>query len=173
MEFAIDDIWLPHEIHPETPKEGRPMTDLFPRFDIDQVTMTCRQRGEPYGLEFADMHTLSNTHLALEAAEFARDEGRYHDFHRAVFRAYFTEGRNIGDMTVLLDVARQCSLDADRLHRALAEARFAKRVTEGSEEAKARGVTAIPAFFFEGGPTITGAVSEDRFREVLRSLSDL
>ena len=171
-DFDIEDTWIPHEIHPETPAEGRASTELFNQFDIDQVVTTCRQRGEPYNLEFGNMAWLSNTRLSLEAAEFARDMGRYEEFHHNVFKAYFSENRDIGDMAVLLDVAQKSGLNSEKLKLVLDEKRYADRVKEGSETARTDGVTAIPAFFIEGGETITGAVSEERFREVLKSVAE-
>lgn len=146
------------------------MVEVFNQFDIDQVTMACRQRGEPYGIKFGDMVTLSNTHLSLEGAEFARDNGRYHEFHNAVFKAYFTDGRNIGDMEVLLNIAEKCGIATSDFAASLDEGRYSERVEAGSVEAREKGVTAIPAFFIDGQPAITGAVAEDRFREVLQGL---
>lgn len=147
------------------------MVEVFNQFDIDQVVMACRQHGARYGLEFGDMTILSNTRLALEAAEFARDNGRYHEFHNAVFKAYFTDGSNIGDLEVLLDIAESCGLERRAMTQALEQRRYTERVKEGGVQARNRGVTAIPAFFIEDRPVITGAVPEERFREALQGLS--
>lgn len=171
-EFDIEDIWIPHEIHPEIPIEGQSVTDRFSRFDVDQIVATCRQRGEPYGLEFGELDMLSNTRLALEAAEFARGKGAYHVMHNELFKRYFRDGQNLGDRQVVLTAAERCGLDVDELKAALDTGVFADQVKQGSVEAKRLGVTAIPAFFIEGLPPITGAVSEDRFREALASLRE-
>ncbi|MEZ7197590.1 DsbA family oxidoreductase [Pseudodesulfovibrio karagichevae] len=166
-DFDIRDTWVPHELHPETPPEGRPLDDLVDRFDLDNVIMTCNQRGEPYGIRFARAERLFNSRLALEAAEFARDAGRYHDFHGRMFRAGFTDGRNIGEIGVVLDVAAQTNLDTERLKEALTDHRFAARVADGSRKAREAGVTALPSFIIEGRPRITGAVDESVLRRAL------
>ncbi|MGE4422525.1 MAG: DsbA family protein [Pseudodesulfovibrio sp.] len=168
-DFDIRDAWVPHELHPETPPEGRPLDDLVDRFDLDQVIMTCNQRGEPYGIRFARAERLFNSRLALEAAEFARDAGRYHDFHGRMFRAGFTEGRNIADIAVVLDVAARTGLDTEELAAALADHRFAARVADGSRQAREAGVTALPTFIVEGQPRITGAVDESVLRRALEA----
>ncbi|EGB15184.1 DSBA oxidoreductase [Pseudodesulfovibrio mercurii] len=168
-DFDIRDTWLPHELHPETPPEGRPVDELFDRFDIDQVTMTCNQRGKPYGIGFARMTLLANSRLALEAAEFARDAGRFHDFHGRMFRAGFTEGRNIGDLEVVLDVAVRSGLDAAGVKEALTDHRYAARLADGSARARAAGVTAIPTFVVAGRPPITGAVDEAVLRRAMEA----
>lgn len=161
---------MPHEIHPETPREGRLMNEVFDQFDIDQVTMACNHNGAPYGIEFGEMTLLSNSRLSLETAEFARDNGLYHEFHDACFKACFTDCHNIGDMEVLLGIAGNCGLDVASLAVALGDGRYTERVKAGSVEAKAAGVTAIPAFIIEGQPAIIGAVPEDRFREAFQKL---
>ncbi len=148
------------------------MTEFFSQFDIDQVVTTCNQRGKPYGLVFRDMAWLSNTRRALEAAEYAREQGVYHAFHHAVFKACFTDGKNLGDMGVLLDVGDSCGLNRMGLQVSLEEKRFAKQVDKGSESARAVGVTALPTFIVEGLPPITGAVHEDVFRKALQKVVD-
>lgn len=145
------------------------MTELFSQFDIDNVTQTLRQRGKPYGIEFGDMHWLSNSRLALEAAEFARDHDNYHAMHMALFKAYFTDGQNIGNMDVLKAVAGECGLNPDAMAAALKEGRYSDRVADGSVLARQAGVTAVPTFVIEGQPAITGAVNEVVFREALQA----
>ncbi len=130
----------------------------------------CQQRGKPYGLHFTELTLLSNTRLALEAAEYAREQGRYHELHRELFRAYFSDGANIGDAKVLLKAGEKCGLDRAELGDALTDGRYSPQVRQGSVMAKEFGVTAIPAFFVEGLSVITGAVSEDVFREALEAV---
>jgi len=139
---------------------------------VEHILSVLRQRGEPYGLEFGDLVWLSNSRLSLEAAEFARAQGRYHDLHGAIFRAYFTDGKDIGDMAVLRELAHSIALDGKALETALDEGTYSGEVSAGSDEARERGVTAVPAFFIEDLPVITGAVHEDVFRKALRSVAE-
>jgi len=146
------------------------MTDLFSQVDVDGVLEACRQHGAKYGLQFRDMDVLRNTRKALAAVEFAREQGQYGQFHHAVFKAYFSEGRDIGSVDVLMDIASSCGLDAKALATSLDEGMYLERLTEGSAKARSMGVTAIPAFFIEDRPCITGAVPEARFRDVLNEV---
>ncbi|SOB59068.1 DSBA-like thioredoxin domain protein (fragment) [Pseudodesulfovibrio profundus] len=158
---------MPHEIHPDTPEEGRLMTDLFSQVDVDGVLEACRQHGAKYGIQFRDMEMLRNTRKALAAAEFARDHGKYDDFHHAVFKAYFNHGRDIGSVDTLMDIASSCGLDAKVMVTSLESGIYLERLAEGSAKARSMGVRAIPAFFIEDQPAITGAVAEARFRDIL------
>ncbi len=171
-EFDIEETWIPKELHPETPPEGRLAADFIDPFDLEQVVMTCNQRGAPYGIEFNEITVLANSRLALEAAEFAREAGSFPVFHDQMFRAYFTHGRNIGDMAVVLDVAAECGLDVHALKEALEDHRYSPKIEEGIAMAKAAGVTAIPTFLIEGQLPITGAVNDDLLRRALQRASD-
>ncbi|WP_419786022.1 DsbA family oxidoreductase [Pseudodesulfovibrio sp.] len=171
-EFDLDVTWVGHELHPETPPEGVDVLEMVDPFDLEQVTATLRERGEPYGLTFCDMERLSNSRLALEAAEFARDAGHYKDFHHAAFRAYFTEGRDLGDRDVLRAIAKECGLDVAAMDVALEDRRYSERIDQGDEEAERLGVKAIPCFFIEDQPRLIGAVSEKEFRERLKQAAN-
>lgn len=148
------------------------MTELFSQFDIDHVSEVLRQRGKPYGITFGDMTRLSNSRLALETAEFARDHGEYHAVHTALFKSYFTDGADIGDMDILKSVVDRCNLNPETLATAIEDGRYSKRVANGSRQARKDGVTAMPTFIIEGQNPITGAVSEAVFRETLQAAAE-
>ena len=72
------------------------------------------------GVNFGEVSRLSNSRMSLEASEYARDAGRFDSFHGRIFRAYFTETRDIGDLDVLLELAQEEGLDADDPQRCFA-----------------------------------------------------
>lgn len=138
---------------------------------MDHILQVCRERGAQYGIEFGSLEYLSNSRLALEAAEYARDMGVHDAFHKKVFEAYFTHSQNIGDEDILLGLAEDCGLSAAELGATLRDGVYSERVKAGSRMAKQLGVTAIPAFVIEDLPIVTGAVDEVRFREALDTVS--
>lgn len=101
---------------------------------------------------------------ALEAAEFAREKGVYDRMHTALFRAFFEEGRDIGEIEVLLQVGESVGLDTDELRTALEEGRFTEKVIGDEELARKLGVDSVPTMFVapddappQAGERITGA----------------
>ena len=91
---------------------------------------------------------------ALEAAEFAREQGVYDAMHHALFRAFFEDGRDIGDVEVLLDVGESVGLDRASLRDALEEGRYTAKVVADEELARRLGVDSVPTMFVapEGAP---------------------
>lgn len=162
--------WLGVEIHPETPPKGTPITERFRPEDISRMMRHLRSMGAPFGIIFVDRTVLSNSHMALQAAEFARENGRFDAFHDAVFAAYFSQGLDIGDVEVLTQVGRDAGLDAEAMADSLQSGKYLPKLAQAQKEAARLGVTGVPTFFIGDKKSIVGAQSLDVFRKVLRSL---
>ncbi|MBI5289728.1 MAG: DsbA family oxidoreductase [Chloroflexi bacterium] len=161
-EFPVAVEWRPFELHPETPKTGAQLAGRLgsrerARAYRDNIIMLAGESG----LEMRMPGVVANSHLALEAAEFARDHGGFEAYHRALFRAYFEEGRDVGDAEVLCEIARACGVDDQGLRQALADEQYASRIDEITRRAREDEVLSTPTFVFEtgvdGGFRLTGA----------------
>ena len=157
------------EIHPETPLEGTAMTKRFRPEDIERMMEQLRSRGAPFGITFADRPLLSNSNLALQAAEFARDQNLFDPFHVALFTTYFSHGLDIGNIDVLAMVAKDAGLDVEAMKQALQNKTYLPRLEAAQKEATARGVTGVPTFFIGEKKSVVGAQPLDVFRKALRS----
>jgi len=172
-EFPLHDEWLPYELRPETPPEGIAFTTLFPGADLAARLANLQRAGAPYGIVFGERTRTSNSRSALEAAEYARDQGLYHGFHVRVFRAYFTEALDIGDLDVLCTLGEQVGLDAGSLRAALADGLYAPRIHAARQEAEQYGVTAVPTFIIDNREKIVGAQDLTAFRAHFKALQDI
>jgi len=169
LEFDLDVEWLGFEIHPDTPPEGMPLVKLFPRADVEGMTRRLNSMGAPFGLTFQKIVNISNSRLSLEAGEFAKDQGRFDEFHNAIFKAYFSQGTDIGNVGVLKQIGAQAGLDADALGKALKAGRYRQVLKEAKDEVVRLGITAAPTFILNGKERIVGAQSLDVFRERLKA----
>jgi predicted DsbA family dithiol-disulfide isomerase len=93
-----------------------------------------RHRGKEFGIVFGNRTLLPNSRLALEAAEYARDMGKYESFHETMFRFYFTETYDIGDTDVIKSVAVEIGLDTDDMMKAISEKRYRPRLIQARQE---------------------------------------
>ena len=119
------------------------------------------------GVVFGTHTLLSNSRLALMASEYARDQGRYDSFHENMFRAYFTEGLDIGKTDVIAAVAGKSGLDEKDTLSAVRDGRYASRLNEARKEGELRGLTGIPLFIIENKYQIVGAQPIETFRDLL------
>ncbi len=169
-EFDIDLEWQPFELHPEIPPEGiewRGLSDRAGRYQ------RLREMLEEDGLAFEPQTHIPNSHRPLEAAEFAREQAAFAPYHRALFEAFFGQGRDIGDVVVLKGLGEGCGLDTAALGEALESRRYASLVDERTAEAKRSGIAGTPTFVFQTGERqfpIVGAQEYAVFEDVARRM---
>ncbi|HYI15763.1 MAG TPA: DsbA family oxidoreductase [Thermomicrobiales bacterium] len=167
QEYDVVVEWRAYLLAPDTPPEGRPYP--FPPEVREQRSAGVRQMAAGVGLPLGDRDWVSNSRAALEAAEFARDQGLFDPFHRAVFTAYHAEGRDIGNHEVLQEIATSVGLDAGAMTAALREGRYTSRVEEDLDMSRQIGLTGVPAFII-GNRAIVGAQPYNVFEYVMELL---
>ena len=168
QEFDLSVEWLGFEIHPDTPQEGMPLSTMFPQLDAQNMFRHLRDMAAPYGIAFLDISLISNSRMSLEASEFAKEQGMFDQFHRALFQAYFSQGMDIGNLEVLAQIGHESGLDRDALTKALQTGKYRPTLENMRKEATRLGVTAAPTFIIEDRDRIVGAQPIDVFRKKLR-----
>lgn len=91
---------------------------------------------------------------ALEGAEFAREQGKFAEYHEAVLKAAFEDGKDIGDRPTLISIAERVGLSGSDLQRALETGTFTNRVKETESEAATFNVVGYPTFMLGAFPLI-------------------
>ena len=128
--------------------------------------------GAAAGIEMKAPRILANSMPALQAGELAVEAGAGEAFEDRIFRAYFTEGLNIGKRDVLLELAGQIGLDRAALVEALDSGKYAMRIRNNAMAASQKGIGGVPTFLFGDWPLV-GAQSEDVMRRVLQRASEV
>jgi predicted DsbA family dithiol-disulfide isomerase len=108
------------------------------------------------GLPYQPRTHTYNSRLAQEVAKWAETKPGGDAVHDALFKAYFVDGRNIGDSAVLVDVAGALGLPADEAADALRERRYRTAVDADWAKSREYGVTGVPTFV-SGGRGVVGA----------------
>jgi predicted DsbA family dithiol-disulfide isomerase len=160
--------WQAFELHPEVPPEGRVRDPNARRRPGARELLQQLAEGDWIELETPAIQ--ANSHLAFELAAFARERGRADVIHPKLFHAYFTEGRNIGDLDVLCDIAADAGLDRDEAREALTDHRFAGAVDEEIAWAREAGITATPTFIFDERYALVGAQEYATFEKMMERL---
>ena len=156
--YDIDAVLVHFPLHPETPPEGEEMAVRYAARGIDPEAMYDRMKklmdaeGLPYGKR---THTY-NSRLAQELGKWADTQKGGEAIHGALFRAYFVDARNIGDIEVLVDVARSVGLPPEEARAVLVERRFKDAVDADWAKSRQYGVTGVPTYV-AGGYGVVGA----------------
>lgn len=129
-----------------------------------------RNRAEELGLPYQPAGLLANSAPALAGAEYARDQGRFEEFHREMLEAVFARGQNIGLKEVIAEIAERAGLDAAEIQRAIDEGRYQERLRQSQEQGRQLGITGVPTFIVNDRYAIVGAQPLEKFREIFDSL---
>jgi len=145
-------------LHPETPSEGKSLEELFAGrgYDIASMQAQMRERMQAEGLPYGDRKMTYNSRLAQELGKWADTQPGGEAIHDALFRAYFVDGRNIGDPDVLVQIAESAGLPGDKARQVLEKRSYKAAVDADWEKSREYGVTGVPTFV-AGGRGVVGA----------------
>lgn len=171
------------ELRPDMPIEGADARAFYAKLfggedRYDQIAAKMHGVGEEVGIPFdySGIRRAANTRLAHRAIAIADDAGAAGPAMEALHRAYFVEGRDVGDLeTVVACVAGTGSgLDADVLRDRLLAGEGAQRVESDEQLARQLGITGVPMFVvgLESGGQPVG-VSGAQPVEVMRRLLEI
>lgn len=104
-----------------------------------------------------------NTMYALEASEYAQQQGQFDQFHLAAYKAYWEDCRNLGDLAVIQDIALTCGLDWKELSTHLESGYYRNTVLAQHQQAVDLGIRGVPAFLI-GNQLFTGAQPYEIFK---------
>lgn len=115
----------------------------------EQVTANLKATAQSFGLPFGEGKMVCNTRLAQEIGLWAQECGRAHQFHDAAFKAYFVEGRNLADKSVVLDLVDFAGLDVAQAEKVIALRSHAEAVDRDWAKARELELVAAPTFFMK------------------------
>lgn len=167
--------WLPFQLNPAMPKEGIARREYRTRkFGSWERSLEIDARlaavGEAEGIPFAfeRIERTPNTRDAHRLIGLAGEEGVQDAVVEALFRAYFTQGRDIGDRQALLDVVAQAGLDRHRAAGVLNSDDGLAAIQEAGERARRLRVEGVPFFIVNGRLTLSGAQPPEAFLAAFR-----
>ncbi len=136
------------------------------------MTGNLKAYGSQFGLQFNQLEVLSNSHLSLLAGEFARDYGKFDQYHEAVFKAYFTYGEDIGRSEVIEKILQNLNLDTDKFTAAKNKGVYEDRLKLTTNAAHTNQINSTPTFIINDKYAIIGAQPVEAFRKVLLKLAE-
>jgi predicted DsbA family dithiol-disulfide isomerase len=156
--------WLPFQLNPSMPKEGMPRAEYRKaKFGSLERSRALDARviaeGKSEGIDFAfeRIERTPNTAAAHRLIALAADQNRIVD---ALFRAYFEEGKDIGDPAVLAAIAAQCGVTG--------WPEKAQDVSGLEEDVRGMGISAVPTFIYDRKTGVSGAYPAETLANAIR-----
>jgi Predicted dithiol-disulfide isomerase involved in polyketide biosynthesis len=169
----------PFELNPQMPPEGQDIAEHLAqkygstREQLVRNQEAIRARGAELGFTF-DMSKRSrvyNTFDAHRLLHWAELEGRQRELKRALFAAYFTDGRDPSDRAVLIELATQAGLDPMRAREILESDLYADDVRARERFYGERGIRAVPSVIVNDQYLIQGGQPVEVFERALREIA--
>ena len=170
--------WHPFQLAPYLGDDGQSIADYgrerygaTPEQSAANRTR-IQSAGAPLGIEFnySPNSRIYNTRKAHRLLTWAGETGGQTALKLALFRAYFTEQRNISDDAVLLDVVESAGLDRAAAAVALNDPRYEEEVAQEVQYWEMQNITGVPAFIINGKYMIPGAQDADTFVRVIEKV---
>ncbi|PWK79751.1 putative DsbA family dithiol-disulfide isomerase [Mucilaginibacter oryzae] len=130
----------------------------------NHVTQMAANEGLTYNFDKA---IVANSFNAHRMAHLAKQRGLGDAAEEALFKAYFTEGRNIDDIETLTELGMGLGLPPEELKQTLASDRYADDVKHDIAEAQYLGVRGVPFFVLNRKYAVSGAQELPVFNDTL------
>src|SRR5262249_53711721 len=137
---------------------------------LDDAHKRLSDMGRVEGIDyrFDAITRAANTINAHRLVRWASEAGKGEAMVERLFRANFTEGRDIGDLNVLADLAAEVGLDRAETAARLATDQDRDAVLAEIQQAYQIGVTGVPTFILAQRYGVVGAQSTEAMASAIR-----
>jgi len=188
LEAALDEVraemdvevrWRPYQLDPTLPKQGKDRQQyLEDKFGgaagAEQAYAAIRTAGVDEQIPFAfdKIEVSANTLDAHRLIRWAGSLGltTQQQVVDLLFKAYFEDGKNIGDDAVLMEAAEQAGLEIPVIERLLAGDADRDTVAAEIDQARQMGVTGVPCFIIDMKYAVVGAQSAEALADAMRKV---
>ena len=170
---AIEVIWKSYELRPHNaPPLPAAQEEAYKERIAAAWPQTQQIAQERFGVELKTHRWGVKSRLALEGAKFAEEKGLGAAYHNAMFRAYFIEDRDFGDLVTLANLAAEAGLDRAEFLAAVQSGAYAAQVDADINQAQAYGLQGVPATIIEDKYLISGAQPLEVWQDVVRQVKE-
>jgi predicted DsbA family dithiol-disulfide isomerase len=168
-----------YQLNPDLPAdfEGRHTDYLASRLGMspEQITASngrMAEMGAAVGAEYhMDRVVIANTLKAHELLHFAKAHGRQAEMKERLLRAYWSEGRRLGRIDELADLAAEVGLDGTAARQALDTGMYRGAVRADMAQAAQYGIRGVPFFVLDGKYGLSGAQEPETLLEALTTVA--
>jgi protein disulfide-isomerase len=174
----IEIEWKSFQLDPTIPKnpenknnvykylaDRKGMSEAQSRKMHDNVVEMAKQVGLSYNFDNA---VIANSFDAHKMIQLAKTKGLGDEAEERLFRAYFIEGMDFGDIPTLVKIGQEIGLEASEIESALLSDDFAYKVKSDVAEAAQLGIQGVPFFVFNRKYAISGAQPTESFLETMQ-----
>ncbi len=163
LELEVE--WFPFELDPHAPLEGSDLYKLYSEYYVNNSINYLNNLGKEYGIEYNNKNGKFNTRRAHLGGYYAKEEGKYDLYLMAMFKAYFTDGINLGIKEEVDKVASSIGLDIHKMNEKIDSGEYDKLYEKAQEQAQSYNIQSIPAFILDEKTKLSGIKDYKLFKE--------
>ena len=175
IEFEIN--WKPYELHPEIPENG-----YDKKLYMQQKFGTSNPSSSPYkqieeigknlgfSFNFSKAKRIPNTFNAHRLLWKSKEFGKQTSLSEALFEAYFTDGRDIGSKTVLIEIASSVGMDVGIVKKFLDSDEGGRETADDEMNFIEKSIGAVPTYFINEKYIIQGGQEPETFTSFLSKI---
>ena len=152
IEYEVKIRWRAFPLLPDIPEGGMQIEDLFGH-DFPLMTEEMQQieiKALSLGLPFTKRTAISNSRLSQELAKWAKTKGKLKKYQNAIYKAYFSDGLDIADHSVLLGIAEACDLSKEEAQQVIEARAFSQAVDIDWDKCEELGIMVAPTYIMNG-----------------------
>ena len=166
----VEVIWHSYELNPDLPKAVESASQKQLHFN-DANNKKLQALAAEVGLEYnLDKLYYTNTSDALRLVKLAKEIGKAGEAEEILFKAYFTEGKNVGDRQFLVEVGTSLGLKQQDINEILDSDRFLKEIKDDiAYSENVLKLEYIPFYLINDKITIEGSLAIDEYVKALEA----
>ncbi len=177
-DVKVDLTFRPFELNPNMPQEGQNLGEhLAEKYGVTPVQskqnremIQARGKAVDFDFNFQEDSRMWNSFDAHRLLHWAEIEGCQEALKRALFKAHFTDNRNVSDHQVLIDIAGDIGLDQEVTKGILASDEFAEEVRQLEQLWQRSGITSVPTVIINNQYAISGGQPPEVFLQALEEV---
>lgn len=171
-------IWRPFQLNPNIPKEGINRDEyLNKKFGGKEQALMIYKNIEDEGklanihFQFKKIKITPNSFLSHKLLAYAYSKQLQNEVLETIFFHYFIEGKNIGNLETLIEIAKQTNLYEDGIKKYLLSDKDNENLLNEAKQASDIGISGVPCFIFNKEFVVNGAQPTQNFINIINSLT--
>jgi len=176
----VDVQWHPFQLNPYMGKEGQEINEhLGEKYGLNEQQLADNKQriqevGAQAGIDFnfdqrSRIYNTLDCHVLLH---FANESGKQTELKLALFKAYFSEGKDISDREVLVGIAASVGIETQAVLAALDDDEIREVVKQEESQFKQMGIQSVPAFIINNKYLISGGQPVEAFVQGLQEIAE-
>lgn len=163
----IEFEYLPYELAPDASEEPARISEYIDEDTLKESYKRIEHLGNEYGLSYNNKEEKFNTHRLLLAGVYSKKEDKFYEFSKEAFKAIFEDGKNVGKVEVVNEVALASGLNIVEMNNCIESASLDKEMERAEELISVYEVDSVPTFIVNDKKKVVELKPYDKFKRDL------